>query len=102
MWSEQHQVSSLLAAEKKHRKKIYYFLLLGVWLVLLVPWSFLNYVAMFAFDSGLTIKAYVFAYSIWTYPVAVLIAIVLSIRWPRTLLLPVVNLVAFLVIYILF
>ncbi len=73
-----------------------------MWIVLLVPWPFFGYVAMFAFDGGHTVKAYVFAYSIWTYPVAVILAIVLRTRWPRAILLPLVNLLAFLVEVILF
>ena len=63
------------------------------WVVLMVPWLLVAPLAGMAFDSGYTTEAYAFAWSIWAYPIAVGLAVVLR-KWVRwAVLLPVVNFV---------
>jgi hypothetical protein len=61
------------------------------WSVLLIPWRRIGWLAMgLAFDNGHTLQAYIFAGSIGSYPVVLLIALVLVLarRQPRFALLP--------------
>lgn len=61
------------------------------WLALLVPWLLWAPLSGMAFDGGYTPTAYAFVWSVWTYPVTVIIVAVLR-RWtPWIVLLPVVN-----------
>ena len=65
-----------------------------IWLVLLLPWLFLAPLSLMAFDAGPTFKAYVFVWSIWTYPVPVGIAALVRKKVPAIALLPCLNIVA--------
>jgi hypothetical protein len=67
-----------------------------LWLVLLAPWLFLAPLALMAFDAGPTSEAYVFVYSIWTYPVAVGIVAIFRKKIPGIVLLPSLNILALL------
>jgi hypothetical protein len=61
------------------------------WAVLLIPWLLVAPLAVMAFDAGYTAKAYVVAWSVWTYPITVGIVAVCR-RWmPWIVLLPLLN-----------
>jgi hypothetical protein len=61
------------------------------WLILLVPWLLLAPLSGMAFDGGETPDAYAFVWSVWTYPVTVLMVAVFR-RWmPWIVVLPVIN-----------
>ena len=70
------------------------------WSVLLIPWSTFGLLASgLAFDGGATFRACSFALSIWTYPVVLLLALILALarRQPRFALLPLLNAAVFLI-----
>jgi hypothetical protein len=71
--------------------------LLVFWCVLLLPWLPFALMSGMAFDAGYTMHAYVFFWSVWTYPVAIAIAAFLRRRMQLLALLPCVNVVAFLI-----
>jgi hypothetical protein len=70
---------------------------LVIWGILFVPWIALAFAAGMAFDGGHTTQAYVFAWSVWTYPLVCLIAVILKEKVQWLVLLPVLNLVTALV-----
>jgi len=66
-----------------------------VWFVLLVPWLPFAMLSGMAFDGGPTPQAYLFFWSVITYPVAVGIAAVSRKRVPLLVLLPLLNVIGF-------
>jgi hypothetical protein len=71
--------------------------LLGFWVFLLIPWFPFAALAGMAFDGGRTLNAYIFVWSLWTYPVALVISVILK-RWvPNMILLPFLNIMGFLI-----
>jgi hypothetical protein len=62
------------------------------WLVLLVPWLVVAPLSGMAFDGGDTAEAYVFAGSVWTYPITVGVVGVFRKWAPWIVLLPLLNL----------
>jgi hypothetical protein len=44
-----------------------------------------------AFDAGPTIDIYIFVWSVWTYPVVLLISVILKKKEPLLALLPALN-----------
>lgn len=67
-----------------------------VWCALLVPWFPFALLSGMAFDGGPTIQAYLFAASVWTYPITVGIAAIFRKRVPGLLMLPLLNVFCFL------
>jgi hypothetical protein len=61
------------------------------WLVLLVPWLILAPLSGMAFDAGDRPEAYAVVWSVWTYPVTLIIVMVLRRSVPWIFLLPIVN-----------
>jgi hypothetical protein len=69
-----------------------------IWFLLLIPWWRIGMLASgLAFDNGPTFHAYGFAWSIWTYPVILLIALALALgrKKPRFVFLRVLNALVF-------
>jgi hypothetical protein len=66
--------------------------LIVAWLSLLVPWLYLAPASFMAFDGGDALHVRFFVLSICTYPVAVVIALLLRNKKPWLLLLPCINL----------
>ena len=66
-------------------------IVLGVWLVLLLPWLLVSLVAVIAFDGGNTIAANFFVLSVWSYGPAVFGAFKLLDRSRKFVLLPFVS-----------
>ncbi|MBI3476169.1 MAG: hypothetical protein HY010_10580 [Acidobacteria bacterium] len=64
-----------------------------MWLILLLPCLLLAPISLMAFDAGQTPKANAFVWSIWTYPVAVVIVAIFRKKAPVIALLPFVNVV---------
>jgi hypothetical protein len=73
------------------------FALLIVWVVLFVPWAPFALLSGMAFDAGPSIHAYVFFWSLWTYPFVVLTAVLLRRKVPMLVILPCLNFIAFLI-----
>jgi hypothetical protein len=69
--------------------------LLIAWAVLLIPWVPFAMLSGLAFDGGPTPQAYVFFWSVLTYPVAVVIAVLSRKRVPVLLLIPFLNVIGF-------
>ena len=44
-----------------------------LWMVLLLPWFFFAAMSGMAFDAGPTFAAYALVFSVWTYPISVLL-----------------------------
>jgi hypothetical protein len=65
-----------------------------IWLFLLLPWLLLAPLSLMAFDAGPTFKAYVFVWSIWTFPVSVGIVAIVRKKAPVIALLPCLNVMA--------
>lgn len=78
-----------------HPKKSRRDWLVILWLISLVPWPLAASLGGMAFDGGYTTEAYVFAWSIWTYPITVLLAFFLRRKNRFVVLLPVLNAVVF-------
>ncbi len=69
--------------------------LLNFWVFMLIPWFPFAAMAGLAFDGGSTFAAYLFVWSVWTYPVVLIIAMILK-RWiPNAMFLPFLNVVGF-------
>jgi hypothetical protein len=67
------------------------------WLFLLLPWMLIAPMSGLAFDGGRTTEAYIFLWSIWTYPVVLIIALILK-RWvPSMMFRPLLNILGFVV-----
>src|SRR5262249_1157219 len=64
----------------------------GFWLALLVPWFMIAPLAVMAFDPGPTLKAYIFVFSTWTYPISLIIIWLCRRKFPLVVLLPIINL----------
>jgi len=56
--------------------------LLRFWGILLLPWLPLALMSGLAFDAGYTMHADVFFWSVWTYPVAILIVAFFKVGTP--------------------
>jgi uncharacterized membrane protein len=63
-----------------------------IWLVLLLPWLLFAALSGMAFDTGNTLRAYVFLCSLWTYPASVWAVWKFREARPAIALLPVLNL----------
>lgn len=63
-----------------------------VWLVLLLPWLLFVALSGMAFDSGNTLRAYVFICSLWTYPASVWVVWKFREEMPVVAMLPLLNL----------
>ena len=72
-------------------------ILLGCWVVLLVPWFIIGPLSAMAFDSGPSVHAYVFAISALTYPISVIVATIFRRNVPWMVFLPCLNLGGFFV-----
>jgi hypothetical protein len=70
---------------------------LVLWVVLLAPWLPLTLMSGMAFDAGYTVHAYVFIWSLLTYPITVLIAAAFRKKVQTLVLLPCLNVAAFLI-----
>lgn len=66
--------------------------LLIVWLVLLVPWFVAAQYVGLIFDGGVTWSAYLAVWSVWTYPLTVIVGAVLRKKAAAFILLPCLNL----------
>jgi hypothetical protein len=70
-------------------------MLLGCWVVLLVPWFIIGPLSAMAFDSGPSVPAYVFAISALTYPISVIVVAIFRGSAPWIVFLPCLNLGGF-------
>jgi hypothetical protein len=68
--------------------------LLMLWAFLLVPWAAPAMGSSMAFEDGHTIGAYVFVWSVLTYPISVLIAAIFRRKVQWLVFLPCANIVA--------
>lgn len=67
------------------------------WVFMLIPWVPFAMLAGLAFDGGPTSNAYLFVWSVWTYPVVLIIAMICK-RWmPSVMFLPILNVVGFVI-----
>ena len=71
--------------------------LVVVWCILLLPWFLIAPVSAMAFDDGAKLSAYVFVWSVWTYPIPVVFAAVFREKWPKVTFLPLLNVIGVLV-----
>jgi len=62
------------------------------WIFLLIPWIVLAPLSVMAFDGGPKPEAYVFVWSVWTYPVTVVLMALLKRRLRWIVLFPIINL----------
>ena len=69
--------------------------LLAVWFVLAIPWAPFVMFSGLAFDNGASLGAYVFTLSLLLYPVTVTIAFLVRQKVPTLVLLPLLNLIGF-------
>ena len=67
------------------------------WIIFLVPWLPIAAVAGLAFDGGPKWSAYVFVWSVWTYPITVGIAFIFRRKKPILSYLPFVNVLGVLI-----
>jgi XTP/dITP diphosphohydrolase len=67
-----------------------------VWFLLLLPCAPMLFLVGMAFDGGSTLRAWIAVLSVWTYPIAVLIAFLCKDRRPLMALLPILNILGFL------
>jgi hypothetical protein len=61
------------------------------WIILMIPWLEVAPVAAMAFDGGDSAEARLFVWSVWTFPISVLAAILLRKVAPVCVLLPILN-----------
>jgi hypothetical protein len=74
------------------RTPSYVNVLQGLWLFLLLLWlPFAGLCGGMAFDGGRTTGAYVVIWTVWTYPLSVVIAWILKRGVPVAILLPFAN-----------
>ena len=59
-----------------------------LWILLLIPWIPFFPLSAMAFDAGYTLEAYVFFWSVASYPVTVIIAVLTRKKVPRLVFLP--------------
>ena len=64
---------------------------LGFWIILLLPWILLALMSGMAFDAGYTVEAYTTVACILTYPITVLTAGILRKKKAILVLLPCLN-----------
>ena len=64
-----------------------------IWCLLLVPWGLFAALSGMAFDGGYTFSAYLFAWSVWTYPVSLTIAFIFRRKYPALVFLPTIHIV---------
>ncbi|MGH9490279.1 MAG: hypothetical protein ACRD17_07175 [Terriglobales bacterium] len=62
-----------------------------IWCVLLIPWALFAALSGMAFDGGDTFSAYFFVWSVWTYPVSLLIAFLFRRKCPALVFLPMIH-----------
>ncbi len=65
--------------------------ILALWIVLLAPWLPFAPLSAMATEGGITLRVYIFIWSIWLYPVSVCIAFAFRQKKPPLVLLPLVN-----------
>jgi len=66
--------------------------ILGVWLLLLIPWFWIAPLSFMAFDGGDNIHARLFVVFVCTYPIFVIVTVLLRKRSAWALLLPCISL----------
>ena len=76
---------------RKHHVKTALFVL---WGVLFLPWLPFALLSGMTFDAGYTARAYIFFWSLWTYPVSVAVAFFCRRKVPALVLLPFLNVIA--------
>jgi hypothetical protein len=62
-----------------------------LWIALLIPWLPFFLLSGMAFDGGYTAEAYVFFWSVASYPVTVIFAALMRKRMPASILLPLLS-----------
>ena len=62
-----------------------------LWLLLFLLWIPIAPLGAMAFDGGYTIEAYVFVWSLWTYPLCLLVAVHYERKMPGLMYLPFLN-----------
>ena len=62
-----------------------------LWVILLIPWIFFFPLSGMAFDAGYTLEAYVFFWSVASYPVTVIVAGLARKKVPPLIFLPFLN-----------
>jgi hypothetical protein len=67
----------------------------SIWLFLLMPWMLFAMGSGMAFDGGPTSSAYLFVWSVWTYPLVLIAAMILKKWIPQVMFLPFANIVMF-------
>jgi hypothetical protein len=80
---------------RAHLRKVFPILrmvILGVWLVLIIPWFWFAPLSFMAFDGGDNIHARLFVLSVCTYPIFVIVTVLLRKRSAWTLLFPCISL----------
>jgi hypothetical protein len=68
-------------------------IVLSIWSVLMIPWLLVAGMAGVAFDGGARSAAYMFVWSVWTYPIVLLIAVIFRKKSPLIIWLPFLNFV---------
>ena len=68
--------------------------LLGFWIILLVPWIVITPLSAMGFDAGYTVDAYTLFWSLLTYPITVLMGGLLRRKRAILILLPCTNFLA--------
>jgi hypothetical protein len=63
-----------------------------IWLILLLPWLLFAGLSGMAFDAGNALRAYVYLFSLWTYPVSVWVVWKFREERPAIALFPMLNL----------
>ena len=62
-----------------------------IWLILLLPWLLFAGLSGMAFEAGNALRAYVFLFSVWTYPVSVWAVWKFKEKSPTIAMLPILN-----------
>lgn len=92
-WDQSADEATPIAMQSPKLIEILRIVLIGAWLILLIPWLYFAPASFMAFDSGDSLHARLFVLSVCTYPIAVVIALLLRNAKPWLLLLPCINLV---------
>jgi hypothetical protein len=61
------------------------------WCLLLLPWIIIAPLSGMAFDAGYTTEAYIFVWSVWTYPIILGLSVFLKRKAPVLAFLPAAN-----------
>lgn len=64
-----------------------------IWCLLLVPWGVFAALSGMAFDGGYTFSAYLFVWSVETYPLSLVIAFIFRRKCPALVFLPFIHLI---------